>query len=112
MRRRCYEPETEAEVDVVQSKLNGFSSAIGLMGLKRGQHQQQSMMMMMPLLRSTSNGYDASGGGDCDQFTYRNIRKSRYEVETGEGSSDAVKDADEKADDHGPKEDPLIYQCG
>ncbi|CAN6924343.1 unnamed protein product [Brassica oleracea var. botrytis] len=88
MRRRCYEPETgvlrtrdEAEVDVVQSKLNGFSSAVGLMGLKRGQHQQQSMMMMMPLSRSTSNGYDASGGGDCDQFTYRNIRKSRYEVQ-------------------------------
>ncbi|KAH0910723.1 hypothetical protein HID58_034044 [Brassica napus] len=70
------------------------------------------------------DSYDSSGGEDCDKFhhTYRNIRKSRYEggdnaddddnpdgipvpvqVETGEGSSDAVKDADEKADDHAPK---------
>ncbi|KAL0734657.1 hypothetical protein Bca4012_010867 [Brassica carinata] len=55
----------------------GFSSAVGLMGQKRGQQQRQSMMMMMPLSRSTSNGYDASGGEDSDQIPQRSIRKSR-----------------------------------
>lgn len=55
-------------------QVNGFSSAVGLMGQKRGQHQQQSMMMMMPLSMSTSDGYNAFGGEDCDQIPYRNIR--------------------------------------
>ena len=31
-------------------QLNGFSSAVGLMGLKRGQHQQQFMMMIATIL--------------------------------------------------------------
>ncbi|KAG2323182.1 hypothetical protein Bca52824_016395 [Brassica carinata] len=55
----------------------GFSSAVGLMGQKRGQQQRQSMMMMMSLSRSTSDGYDASGGEDSDQIPQRSIRKSR-----------------------------------
>lgn len=61
------------------AQLNGFSSAVGLMGQQRGQQQeqQQSMMMMMPLSRSTSDGYDASGGEDSDQVPSRNIHKSR-----------------------------------
>ncbi|CDY40920.1 BnaC06g30580D [Brassica napus] len=44
------------------AQLNGFSSA---------------SMMMMPLSRSTSDGYDASGGEDSDQVPSRNIHKSR-----------------------------------
>ncbi|CAA7019492.1 unnamed protein product [Microthlaspi erraticum] len=68
------------------AQLNGFSSAVGLMGQQRGQQQQQQqqeqqqqsmMMMMMPLSRSTSDGYDASGGEDSDQVPSRNIHKSR-----------------------------------
>ncbi|ESQ28304.1 hypothetical protein EUTSA_v10018316mg [Eutrema salsugineum] len=59
------------------AQLTGFSSAVGLMGQQRGQQQQQSMMMMMPLSRSTSDGYDASGGEDSDQVPSRNIHKSR-----------------------------------
>ncbi|XP_010470928.1 PREDICTED: probable protein S-acyltransferase 22 [Camelina sativa] len=58
------------------AQLNGFSSAIGLMGQHRGQEQEQAMMMM-PLSRSTSDGYDASGGEDSDQVPSRNIHKSR-----------------------------------
>ncbi|XP_018461478.1 probable protein S-acyltransferase 22 [Raphanus sativus] len=58
-------------------QLNRFSSAVGLMGQQGGQHQQQSMMMMMPLSRSTSGGYDASGGEDSDQVPCRSIYKSR-----------------------------------
>ncbi|CAF2139080.1 unnamed protein product [Brassica napus] len=66
---------SEAEGSV---QLSGFSSAVGLMGQNRGQQQQQSMMMMMmPLSRSTSGGYDASGGEDSDQVPSRNIHKSR-----------------------------------
>ncbi|CAE5963554.1 unnamed protein product [Arabidopsis arenosa] len=57
------------------AQLNGFSSAVGLMGQQRG--QQQLSMMMMPLSRSTSDGYDASGGEDSDQVPSRNIHKSR-----------------------------------
>ncbi|CAL9240009.1 unnamed protein product [Arabidopsis halleri] len=56
------------------AQLNGFSSAVGLMGQ---QQQQQLSMMMMPLSRSTSDGYDASGGEDSDQVPSRNIHKSR-----------------------------------
>ncbi|KAG7589505.1 Palmitoyltransferase DHHC domain [Arabidopsis suecica] len=59
------------------AQLNGFSSAVGLMGQQRGQQQQQLSMMMMPLSRSTSDGYDASGGEDSDQVPSRNIHKSR-----------------------------------
>ncbi|VVA94597.1 unnamed protein product [Arabis nemorensis] len=59
------------------AQLNGFSSAIGLMGQQRGQQQQQQSMMMLPLSRSTSDGYDASGGEDSDQVPSRNIHKSR-----------------------------------
>uniref|UniRef100_A0A1J3ITN2 S-acyltransferase n=1 Tax=Noccaea caerulescens TaxID=107243 RepID=A0A1J3ITN2_NOCCA len=66
------------------AQLNGFSSAVGLMGQHRGQQQQQQqeqqqsmMMMMMPLSRSISDGYDASGGEDSDQVPSRNIHKSR-----------------------------------
>ncbi|KAG7658971.1 Palmitoyltransferase DHHC domain [Arabidopsis suecica] len=60
------------------TQLNGFSSAVGLMGQQRGQQQQQQLsMMMMPLSRSTSDGYDASGGEDSDQVPSRNIHKSR-----------------------------------
>lgn len=61
------------------AQLNGFSSAVGLMGQQRGQQQQQQQlsMMMMPLSRSTSDGYDASGGEDSDQVPSRNIHKSR-----------------------------------
>ncbi|KAF8049558.1 hypothetical protein N665_2182s0006 [Sinapis alba] len=60
------------------AQLNGFSSAVSLMGQQRGGQQQQSMMMMMmPLSRSTSDGYDASGGEDSDQVPSRNIHKSR-----------------------------------
>jgi hypothetical protein len=60
------------------AQLNGFSSAVGLMGQQRGQQQQQQLsMMMMPLSRSTSDGYDASGGEDSDQVPSRNIHKSR-----------------------------------
>ncbi|CAH8363804.1 unnamed protein product [Eruca vesicaria subsp. sativa] len=59
------------------AQLNGFSSAVGLMSQQRGQQQEQSMMMMMPLSRSTSDGYDASGGEDSDQVPSRNIHKSR-----------------------------------
>ncbi|KAF8099951.1 hypothetical protein N665_0235s0048 [Sinapis alba] len=58
------------------AQLNGFSSAVGLMGQQR-EEEQQSMMMMMPLSRSTSDGYDASGGEDSDQVPSRNIHKSR-----------------------------------
>ncbi|KFK41358.1 hypothetical protein AALP_AA2G119800 [Arabis alpina] len=57
------------------AQLNGFSSAIGLMSQQRGQQQQS--MMMLPLSRSTSDGYDASGGEDSDQVPSRNIHKSR-----------------------------------
>ena len=57
------------------AQVNRFSSDVGQ---KRGQQQQQSMMMMMmPLSRSTSGGYDASGGEDSDQVPSRNIHKSR-----------------------------------
>ncbi|KAL1218467.1 putative protein S-acyltransferase 22 [Cardamine amara subsp. amara] len=59
------------------AQVNGFASAVGLMGQQRAQGQQQSMMMMMPLSRSTSDGYDASGGEDSDQVPSRNIHKSR-----------------------------------
>ncbi|CAG7904168.1 hypothetical protein BRARA_G02873 [Brassica rapa] len=60
------------------AQLNGFSSAVGLMSQLRGQQQQQQQsMMMMPLSRSTSDGYDASGGEDSDQVPSRNIHKSR-----------------------------------
>ncbi|XP_009105487.1 probable protein S-acyltransferase 22 [Brassica rapa] len=59
------------------AQLNGFSSAVGLMSQLRGQQQQQQSMMMMPLSRSTSDGYDASGGEDSDQVPSRNIHKSR-----------------------------------
>ncbi|KAL1218489.1 putative protein S-acyltransferase 22 [Cardamine amara subsp. amara] len=62
------------------AQLNGFASAVGLMGQQRGQgqqHQQQSMMMMMPSSGSTSDGYDASCGEDSDQVPSRNIHKSR-----------------------------------
>ncbi|CAH8327047.1 unnamed protein product [Eruca vesicaria subsp. sativa] len=64
---------SEAEGSVQQ--LNGFSSAVGLMGQQR--RQQQQSMMLMPLSRSTSGGYDASGGEDSDQVPSRNIHKSR-----------------------------------
>ncbi|KAL0800903.1 hypothetical protein Bca101_056078 [Brassica carinata] len=43
------------------AQLNGLSSAVG----------------MMPLSRSTSDGYDASGGEDSDQVPTRKIHKSR-----------------------------------
>ncbi|KAJ4870982.1 putative protein S-acyltransferase 22 [Raphanus sativus] len=59
------------------AQLNGFSSAVGLMSQQRGQQQQQLMMNMMPLSRSTSDGYDASGGEDSDQVPSRNVHKSR-----------------------------------
>ncbi|KAJ4874650.1 putative protein S-acyltransferase 22 [Raphanus sativus] len=59
------------------AQLNGFSSAVGLMSQQRGQQQQSMMMNMMPLSRSTSDGYDASGGEDSDQVPSRNIHKSR-----------------------------------
>uniref|UniRef100_A0A1J3EDY0 S-acyltransferase n=1 Tax=Noccaea caerulescens TaxID=107243 RepID=A0A1J3EDY0_NOCCA len=62
------------------AQLNGFSSAVGLMGQQRGQQQEQQqsmMMMMMPFSRSISDGYDASGGEDSDQVPSRNIHKSR-----------------------------------
>ncbi|KAJ0256258.1 protein S-acyltransferase 22 [Hirschfeldia incana] len=56
------------------AQLNGFSSAVGLMGQQREQQQQS---MMMPLSRSTSDGYDASGGEDSDGVPFRNVHKSR-----------------------------------
>ncbi|KAF8096314.1 hypothetical protein N665_0312s0007 [Sinapis alba] len=61
------------------AQLNRFSSAVGMMGQQRGHQQQQQsmMMMMMPLSRSTSDGYDASGGEDSDQVPCRSIHKSR-----------------------------------
>ncbi|KAL0731402.1 hypothetical protein Bca4012_027496 [Brassica carinata] len=55
-------------------QVNRFTSAVGLMGQQGG---QQSTMMMMPLSRSTSDGYDASGGEDSDQVPGRSIYKSR-----------------------------------
>ncbi|KAG5380305.1 hypothetical protein IGI04_028147 [Brassica rapa subsp. trilocularis] len=63
---------SEAE-DLAQ--LNGFSSAVGLMGQQREEEEQQQSMMMS-LSRSTSDGYDASGGEDRDQVPSRNIHKS------------------------------------
>ncbi|KAH0919477.1 hypothetical protein HID58_027137 [Brassica napus] len=57
-------------------QLNGFSSAVGLMGQQREEEEQQQSMMMS-LSRSTSDGYDASGGEDSDQVPSRNIHKSR-----------------------------------
>ncbi|CAN7086743.1 unnamed protein product [Brassica oleracea var. botrytis] len=59
-------------------QLNGFSSAVGLMSNQQiEQQKQQQSMMMMTLSRSTSDGYDASGGEDSDQVPSRNIHKSR-----------------------------------
>ncbi|KAJ0241313.1 protein S-acyltransferase 22 [Hirschfeldia incana] len=67
-----------SEAEDSSAQLNGFSSAVGLMSQLRGQQeQQQQSMMMMPLSRSTSDGYDASGGEDSDQVPSRNIHKSR-----------------------------------
>ncbi|CAN8239038.1 unnamed protein product [Cochlearia groenlandica] len=74
----AFRVSSEAEED--SGQLNGFTSAVGLMGLHRGGRQEQEQeqsMMMMPLSRSTSDGYDASGGEDSDQFPSRNIHKSR-----------------------------------
>ncbi|CAF2043286.1 unnamed protein product [Brassica rapa] len=64
------------------------------MGLKRGQHQQQFMMMIATILL---------GGDNADDDDNPDGIPVPVQVETGEGSSDAVKDADEKADDHAPK---------
>ncbi|KAG5383006.1 hypothetical protein IGI04_034476 [Brassica rapa subsp. trilocularis] len=49
------------------------------------------------LNRSTYGGDDADDDDNPDGIPVP------VQVETGEGSSDAVKDADEKADDHAPK---------
>ncbi|CAN7090894.1 unnamed protein product [Brassica rapa subsp. narinosa] len=43
------------------------------------------------------------GGDDADDDDNPDGIPVPVQVETGEGSSDAVKDADEKADDHSPK---------
>ncbi|CAF2043302.1 unnamed protein product [Brassica rapa] len=43
------------------------------------------------------------GGDNADDDDNPNGIPVPVQVETGEGSSDAVKDADEKADDHAPK---------
>ncbi|RID55205.1 hypothetical protein BRARA_G02482 [Brassica rapa] len=64
---------SEAE-DLAQ--LNGFSSAVALMGQQR-EEEEQEQSMMMSLSRSTSDGYDAFGGEDSDQVPSRNIHKSR-----------------------------------
>ncbi|XP_010551408.1 PREDICTED: probable protein S-acyltransferase 22 isoform X1 [Tarenaya hassleriana] len=53
--------------------LTGLSSTLALMGQQMG----QMTMTMMPLSRSTSDGYEASGGEDSDQVPSRSIHRLR-----------------------------------
>ncbi|XP_010552564.1 PREDICTED: probable protein S-acyltransferase 22 [Tarenaya hassleriana] len=56
--------------DSTQTQLTGLSSThLALMGQQRGQ--------MMPWSRSTSDGYEASGGEDSDQVPSRSIHRVR-----------------------------------